>query len=192
MKKWIIACLSIFILALFTSAASASTIPVNVSPGLILQFSGQSATGSDLVTSFGANLNDHWALGLGYANPSSYFITSVRYAFIKNFAAALSYSSSNPIAWNADLRMKYDFDESLALVGVVGFDGTNPNGTGQVEYWYSEQLSGNIGVGYNQSALSMILGGEFLIDRIDMGLNCRFPVSTPGQTQVELFVAYKL
>jgi hypothetical protein len=191
MKKWIIVCLIVAILAVFTSGASASTIPVNVSPGLILQFSGQSAIGNDLFTSFGANFDDHLALGLEYATPSNYFIASVRYSFVKNFAAALSYSTSNPIAWNADFRMKYDFDESLALVGVAGFDGTYLNGTGQAEYWFSEQLAGNIGFGYNQSISSLILGGEFLMDRIDMGLNCRFPVSNSGQSQVELFVAYK-
>lgn len=191
MKKFIIFCLTVFILVAFTSAASASTIPVNVFSGFTLQLSGQSAIGNDLFTSFGANFNDRLALGLGYASPSDYYIASVRYSFVKNFAVALSYSNSNPTDWNMDVRMKYDFDESLALVGVAGFDGTYPNGTGQAEYWFSEQIAGNIGFSYNKSISSLILGGEFLIDRIDMGLDFRFPVSTPGQTQVTLFVAYK-
>lgn len=190
MKQWLSIFLIVFLLGTLAVTASASTIPVNITPGWVVQISGQSAIGNDLFTSVGANFNDQLALGLGYASPSNYYIVSVRYSFVENYAVALSYATSNPIAWNMDFRMKYDFDESLALVGVAGFDG-NPYLTGQVEYWFLEQVSGNIGFNYSASVSSLILGVEFVIDRLDIGLDCRFPGNDPEQSQVALFVVYK-
>lgn len=193
MRKWIIILgFTLMILLVSTSRTSASTIPVNISPGVTIQFSGQSAIGNDLFVSLGVNPGDRFALGLGYASPSGYFTLSTRYSPVRNFAIAVNYAGSNPAIWNLDFRMKHVFDESLALVGVIGYDGTGLNGAGQAEYWLTEQFSGNIGLGFHQSISLLILGGEFLFDPINFGLDCRFPLSSlAGQAQVVLFVAYK-
>jgi hypothetical protein len=193
MKQWSIFFLTVFMSGVLTVTASASTIPVNITPGRIVQISGQSAASNDLNILLGANFNDRVALGLGYVIPSNYFTVSGRYAFAKNMAASLSYANSSPIAWKIDFRMKYDFDEALAVAGVLGYDGAYPAATGQAEYWFSEQLAGNIGFHYQASQLSLVLGGELVADRIDIGLDCRFPGNDDaGQSQVVLFVAYKL
>jgi hypothetical protein len=192
MKKWVMIGFTLLIGVISISTASASTIPVNVSPGLTLEFRGQSVSANNLIASLGFNPNDDLALGLGYSSPSNDYIFSVRYLFVENIAVAASYANSDPTAYNIDLRLKYDFDESLALVGLVGYNGTTYfNVTGQTEYWFSEQFAGNIGFSYNQSTTSLILGAEFLIDRIDMGLDCRIPADNSGQSIVVLFVAYK-
>jgi hypothetical protein len=190
MKKYLVLLLTILMCGSLASTAFAGTIPIEVSSGNSIRFSGQSSAGNDLSAAFCFNFIDRIAISLQYTTPSSYYTLSTRYSFWDNIAVSFSYSNSNPITWNVDFRMKYDCDESLALVGLLAYDGVNPGLTGQIEYRFHDQFAGNLGLKYQNTERSLIVGCEFVIDKIDIGLDCYFTDNNFYSAQAALFVQY--
>lgn len=191
MKKCCCFLLTLLIFSLFTNNVSASTIPINISPGYIIQIS-SSPDDNNLRGDFEFDLQDKLALSLEYVSVSNYYSLLGRYSFVKNMAVGFSFSSSNPAAWNIDFRMRRQINESLAVAGILGYNGVTPNLTGQVEDWFTDQLAGNVGFAYQNSATSLVLGTEFLIERMDIGLDLYVPAGNTGQIQVAAFWAYQL
>ena len=201
MKKYLILLLTIIMMGVLTTTASAGALGVNVPPGYALEVDSYFTSGSnDFCPSFIAGLNDNLAVGVIYDTTGKYFTATGRYRIVKNLAADVFYRFYGTGSWITDLRGKYFLNQNLALAGKLSYDslGSGAFGAlGQAEYLFSENWMGNAGALYTNSSgnssTCVLLGADFVASgNLEIGFNGIFPAGNFSNPTIEMVVDYMI
>ena len=193
MKKYLVLLLTIIMMGVLSVTASAAAIGVNVPPGYVLEVDSQFAQGmSEICPTFIAPLNKNFALAAMYDTYFKNVTVSGRYEIVKNLAADLYYRLDGSKLWEADLRGKYFFNQSLAVAGKYFYDSLFSSSSiyGQVEYFFNEHWMANAGAIYASSPMfsstSIVLGAGFGAGNFECGFNYAAPVNNFSQPVIEV------
>jgi hypothetical protein len=175
---------------MLSSVAMGGTIGVNVEPGVSVGLSKGDLSQTETSVYGSIGVNDKLWISPGYNFEAKTFTLGARYEIIANMAAEFDYSTDS--TYVAYFRMKQDLNEKFGIIEELSYDSTNLGLKGQAEYLLNDFFCGNVGVNYVNSATSIILGGEFYINKLTFGFDYTADTSSIGNGAVAVYTEYKL
>lgn len=188
MKKILALCLALTFTLFFETAINASTIPVNVEPGSSVTIAKQlrpTDPGYNLTGNFG--ITEQILLNADYGTQSKTVTLGARYEIQENMALKATYAV-DPSKWTGEFLMKQKLKNSLFLVEALEVEGNDYIITGQVESLLGKAGVLNAGLKLQDPDTLLLLGGEFFLGGVTIGLDYSVPFSNLGDSVITIFI----